>query len=700
MQDNDTVRKKYIADTKKVFNLKDWKNIPEIGDMQSNINSANDINKKYLDRIVNGLQVLGGELPKEFLNSLKPNQSKSSPKIAQQQAEWAYGKLTEPFHIANNLFKVDANHLSMIPYARQCERILNFQFTNSIPKRLLIDQAAKAFYDNGIVIGKVHWDSESVTESITTTTLVEAPDGTMNVKEDVVENTYLIENKPSIVLCDFNSVTIDPSCRGDLDKAMFITHKYKTNKANLIKDGRYKNLDKINVNENPNKLQGLQINDGQSDGNNPIDDMDFQDDNRKLFDIIEYWAMYDIYDTGILEPILVSFVGNVVVRVELSPMPDGKLPFVAKSMLIEENSVYGMPVSLLIKEEQQAIGNVHRNLLDKISQSMRDQKLIHPQLFSSSVEKQKFINGRSATTAGIVSPTVGLYEVENKGGLDNHLYQMLQSMKAEAQDITGNMPMTQTSGNKFNSSGALSAFVDTVAVRESMELGRFTDFWIEIAKKVLSMSLYFLEDEEIRFITGEEVVRLENVPKTISPISLSTNIITMSERRDKSIFFMSILERMDKFADPEFEGAILTKLAYINDSPDIASQIQEIINRPPPEPTPQEIARMELEFADMQADVSLKQAQAEDYLATAQLKTHRTAGEDAKAEYTFARADDLNGKIVDRANGKDLADEYARGTFKLENDLARDEQKQKFAMQEQLIKNLTSPKSNSLDPRK
>src|SRR5699024_7756263 len=56
-----------------------------------------------------------------------------------------------------------------------------------------------------------------------------------------------IRNHPTVEVCDFSSIYVDPTCQGDITKANFIIHKFETSLSDLKRDGRYKNLDKINA---------------------------------------------------------------------------------------------------------------------------------------------------------------------------------------------------------------------------------------------------------------------------------------------------------------------------------------------------------------------------------------------------------------------------------------------------------------------
>ena len=62
----------------------------------------------------------------------------------------------------------------------------------------------------------------------------------LGVEEEIV-------NRPVLQIRDTRNVIIDPSCEGDLDNAQFIIDKWLSDLSTLKKDGRYKNLDKLNI---------------------------------------------------------------------------------------------------------------------------------------------------------------------------------------------------------------------------------------------------------------------------------------------------------------------------------------------------------------------------------------------------------------------------------------------------------------------
>lgn len=683
----------------------DWKNKPNLEDVKSDISKASAINDVYVSKIEKGLEVLSGEIPKDKLRLLKPNQSKVSPKVALTQAEWMYPKISEPFHSSNDLFMLTATNGAFGPYVRQWERVLNYHFNFNLNKRHLIDQAAKQFYDHGVVFGKVYWESEEVTEETTYLQQIALPEGGFELVPMVEDVTYLTVNRPAIQLCDYNSIIIDPSCRGDLNKAKFIAHKYVTCKADLMKDDRYKNLDLIDFNTTSgvNDLPYLVGDSNEStQGLNSMDSMQFQDDARRLFTVTEYWGMYDIDGGGILSPIVVAYVGDIIIRMDKSPMPDNKLPFVSAAYVIEESSAYGSSNALLAKDEQMIVGNLTRALLDQVTERMTKRTLIHPNMFKSVTEKRKFLANQPAETSGTIDPRIGIYEEQNEKPIDANLPNLISLYRSQAQDNTGVTTIGSSSSNKFTSSNEVNAFVDAASNRESSVLGRFSQFWRDVGEKFIAMSEAFMEDQEVMAITGTEyVLPPEGLPKTIPAYRMQVAVATEGTKRAKVNKLMEVLQFVKDYDDPKIMGAIVHKICTLDDSPDLAQSIYDIINAPPPEPTEQEILMMQLEVELKKQQVAIAQYTAMELLAEAELKRSRAITEEAKQSFTYAKADDINQKISDNNSGTSLYREQAKEQIRTEAEVMRKKILSDIAIQEDATKQANSIILNStLDPNK
>ena len=156
---------------------------------------------------------------------------------------------------------------------------------------------------------------ESVKYSMETST----PAMAVAVSTEMAEVEKVRKNQPTLDIINYENFYLDPSCEGDLDKASFAVITFETSKAELLKDGRYTNLEKVNWS-----------------ANTPITDADhstitdsvveFKDDLRKRVIAYEYWGWYDINDDDNLVPICATWIGNTMIRMEENPF-DQKLPF-------------------------------------------------------------------------------------------------------------------------------------------------------------------------------------------------------------------------------------------------------------------------------------------------------------------------------------------------------------------------------------
>ncbi len=146
---------------------------------------------------------------------------------------------------------------------------------------------------------------------------------------------------------------------GDLDKAEFIGERFKSSMSALKKDGRYKNLDRINV-EAASPLTDPDHEEGPDNAN-----FNFDDKARKQFVVHSYWGNWDIDDSGIAQPICAFWVGETMIRLEKNPFPDKKPPFVKAVYMPVRKSSWGEPDGELLED------NVERISSNDLSKKMR-----------------------------------------------------------------------------------------------------------------------------------------------------------------------------------------------------------------------------------------------------------------------------------------------------------------------------------------
>ena len=375
--------------------LTKWANEPTVEDLHQNIKDAQSDYDRHVNDVDNWLENM---FVKEVKTSDK-SQSKVAPKVIRKQAEWRYAPLSEPFLSTPDVFNVYPKTAGDKARAEQNEAVLNYQFNHKIDKVSFMDDYVRDVVDTGSVIVKVAWDSEQETvsteiplyeyETVMDPALQErymmlaqmqqenpeqyADHSTPGLDEvlqifmttgitliphqtgvEETEETKETKNDPTLEICHYKNVIIDPSCNGDLAKATFVGERWKTSLSELRKDGKYTNLDKINI-ESSSPLANADYEESPDN-----ESFNFTDNPRKQFIVHTYWGEWDIDGSGMARSIVASWVGNIFIRLEENPYPDRKPPFVIVPYMPVRGSVYGEPDGELLESNQDIIGAVTR----------------------------------------------------------------------------------------------------------------------------------------------------------------------------------------------------------------------------------------------------------------------------------------------------------------------------------------------------
>jgi hypothetical protein len=307
--------------------LTSWKKEPSILALKQDLEAAKQSHQAHLAKIqewTNLMFVKGSARPPKV-----KGRSSVQPKLIRRQAEWRYSALTEPFNSTDKLFTVEPVTFEDDKAARQNELVLNWQFRTKLDRVKFVDDFVRATVDEGTCFVRTGWKRVTVPvkQAVPIYTHYEITDpqqaeqfqqalalkqesprdftekvppelqeaikfyeetGTLTVavvtgsQEVTVEK--VIENRPTLDVLNPGNVYIDPSCNGDLDKALFAVISFETNKAELLKEGkRYKNLDRVN-------WQGsTPLSEPEHETNTPST-FNFTDPTRKKVVAYEYWG--------------------------------------------------------------------------------------------------------------------------------------------------------------------------------------------------------------------------------------------------------------------------------------------------------------------------------------------------------------------------------------------------------------------------
>lgn len=626
MQDNTQLQPKKLTS---------WKNEPTIEVLKRDFEASKQTHIVQANKVIrwNDIRnVTGKSKPVKI-----KGRSSIQPKLVRRQAEWRYPALSEPFLNSEKIFQVNPRTFEDLDAAKQNEILLNYQFDVKLNKVKFIDDYVRTVVDEGSCIVQVGWErlttkekqvvpvysyypaedeealailnqalelkqknpreyNESIDEAIKASIDYSQQNGgepvlAHQVGEQEVLVDKVIENKPTVEILNTLNVYVDPTCNGDLDKALFIIKSFETNQAECKKAGIYKNLDKVNwAGNNPN-----------SDGDHYTSaDENFNEDLiRKKVVAYEYWGFYDINGTGSLTPIVATWIGSVMIRMEENPFPDGKLPFVIVQYLPVRNSVYGEPDCELLEENQQIMGAITRGLVDILGRSANAQQGFAKGMLDP-LNKRRFENGEDYEFNPNLSPQTGYIE-HTFNELPQSVLAYVQMLNADAEALTGVKSFSGgMSGDAYGQVAAgIQGAIDAATKRETAILRRLAYGVSEIGNKIIAMNAVFLSEEEVIRVTNKQFITIKREDiKGNFDLKVDINTAEVDQAKAQDLGFM--LQTLGPNMDPKITMKILAEIADLKRMPTLAEELRNY----EPQPDPIEEAKRQLEVEEEKAKIN------------------------------------------------------------------------------------------------
>jgi len=661
--------------------LTNWKNAPTIRDLKQDMQDAKPSHDAQEGRIttwLDNLNVTG----KAKVDTPKGN-SRIVPKLIRKQAEWRYAALSEPFLSTDDVFNVRPVSWEDREAAQQNQLMLNHQFNNQIDKTRFVDEYVRAAVDEGTVICRLGWafEEEDYTSDFPVVEFMVNPEVAPMIEQlekmkqespsvydtDVPEELKqahqmsmeqgqpiearvtgykketrkrTVKNCPTIEICDYRNVTIDPTCFGDVEKISFVVFSFEASLASLEKDGKYKNLK--NINTSNSSILGDPDHATSEDAGN----FNFSDKPRKKVVVHEYWGYWDIDGTGSVKPIVAAWVGNVLIRMEENPFPDKGLPIVVVQYLPVRRSVYGEPDGALLEDNQRIIGAVTRGMIDVMGKSANGQTGIRKDVLDIT-NRRKFDKGQDYEFNATVDPRQGIY-MHVFPEIPQSAQFMLQLQNMEAESLTGVKSFSQgISGNSLGDvATSVRGVLDASSKRELGILRRLSAGIVKLGRKIISMNAEFLSEKEIVRVTNEQFVTVHREDLT-GNFDLKLSISTAEENNNKAQELAFMLQTMGNNMDPDLSKMILSDIAKLRKMPDLAKKIETY----KPQPDPMQQKKAELELALMEAQINAENARAQRDMAQAQLGGAKVGTEQAKAGQLKSDTDLKNLDFVEQEQG-------------------------------------------------
>ena len=634
-----------------VEKLTDWANEPTLQTLKGDLEAAKPWQQSQVTKIKKWQDLMNVE------GKAKPQvikgRSSVQPKLIRRQAEWRYSALSEPFLSNDKLFNVFPVTFEDADAAKQNELLLNWQFRTKLNQVKLIDEFVRTVVDEGTAILRIGWRRETRKdkESVPVFSYVMSNDPAMQQQQaqvlqqvlalrdanprgynelnpevraaaeyfeetgtpttaqvsgtTEVEVEKVVVNEPTIDIVDYRNIYFDPSCLGDVDKAQFAVVSFETSKAELMKDGRYKNLDAV-LWDSTSVLSQPDHNSGTPDNFN------FKDVPRRRVVAYEYWGWYDVQGNGVLTPIVATWIGDVMVRLEENPFPDQKLPFVVVNYLPVKRSLYGEADAELLEEHQKILGAVTRGTIDLMARSANSQTGVAKGMLDVT-NRRRFDNGQDYEFNQGTDPRMGIIH-HTYPEIPQSAITMMTIQNQEAESLTGVKAFSGgISGQTYGDVAAgIRGALDASSKREMAILRRLAKGIKDVGAKLIAMNYVFLSDKEVIRVTNKEFVPIQREDlKGQFDLEVDISTAEIDDAKAQDLGFM--LQTLGNSMPADITNMILSDIARLKRMPDLAEKIANY--KPEPDPITEQMKQLELqklqmEIAKLQSDVELNQAKA------------------------------------------------------------------------------------------
>lgn len=630
--------------------LTNWKKEPSIQTLKADLEAgkpAHDAIMKEIQTWNDLMKVQGSAKPPKV-----KGRSQVQPKLVRRQAEWRYAPLSEPFLSSPKLFKLTPVTWEDEQAARQNELVLNYQFRTQLNRVKLVDDYVHSVCDDGTGIARVGWERKVVKVKqeapvfqmypVETEEQVQIlqqaldlqaqnPRGyeeqvaddvkeAVNYFNETGEATYAVQtgttevevekavvNRPTVEMLDPNNVVIDPSCNGDLDRALFAVVSFETCKADLLKTpDRYHNLDKIDW-ESSSPLT-----DPDHESKTP-GDFQFRDAMRKRVIAYEYWGFWDTNGDGELKPIVATWIGTTLIRMEENPFPDGKLPFVLVPYMPRKRELYGEADAELLGDNQKILGATMRGMIDLLGRSANGQRA-YPKGMLDTLNRRRFEDGLDYEyNPQTGNPSQAI--IEHKfPELPQSAIVMSQMQNQEAEALTGVKAFAGgVTGSAYGDVAAgIRGALDAASKREMAILRRLAKGMADIGTKICAMNAVFLSETEVVRITNEEYVTINREDlKGNFDIEVDINTAEVDNQKSQDLGFM--VQTIGNTVDQQITLKLVARIAELKRMPELAHELRTW--KPEPDPMEEQLKQLaiqkaQLENQKLQSEIALNEAKA------------------------------------------------------------------------------------------
>lgn len=716
----------------------DWENPPSLKDLKQdmlNARPSRDAHVSDIEKWLDILHVEGEAKPKH-----RDNHSSVQPKLVKKNNEWRYPSLSEPFLSTPDIYNVKPYTFEDKEAARQNALVLNYQFNNKINKVQLVDEGVRVFTDEGTVFFRVGWETiedevtteypiyelypveskdeaktlaayaskfqqgieipEEWEEAVNASQINGAPYVPVQTGVEMVKETKVIENRPTVEVVDYANLIIDPSCNGDLSKAKFAIYSFETSKSELTALGIYKNIEKIDIDSE--SVVAVSSSDFET---NEETAYNFSDEPRKKFIAHEYWGYWDVNNDGMLKPIVATWVGDTLIRLEENPFPFKSIPFASAQYTPMKKSLYGQPDAEILEDNQKIVGAATRGIIDQMARVSNGQRGVAKDLLDP-VNKRRFMNGKDYEFNPTNNPANAIY-THKYSEIPQSAFNMLNMQQAEAEAMTGSRAFGATATQALTASATQSrGALDAASKREVAILRRLAEAFKQIGQMIISMNQEWLEDEEIFRITNDRFIAIKR-EDLAGRFDLALDISTAEEDNARAQELAFMLQTLGNSVDPMVTYGIMADIADLRKMPKTAEELRNF--KPQPNPVEEakaqiELQKLQLELQTIQLENNKIQLEMQKLASESNLNANKAEVEAAKVDNINADTDNKNLQYIEEEMGvkheRDMEKMSSQARANLERDIInqaiKERVNEKSAIQDILLNQVSNEMANNL----
>lgn len=325
---------------------------------------------------------------------------------------------------------------------------------------------------------------------------------------------YYIKNSPKLENILVSEFLYSPDAK-NLEDANFVAHRKKVTMSHLRqkeKEGIYANVDKVHPDNGPTTWVMDQVEDAIGDHYTPLHNNQ-QDKAREEVTIYECYTKIDFNNDGILEDMIITIAGDVILRAEPNYM--GRHPFFAISPTKDPHRIWvKRSYAELIGELQDMKVALTRQIVQNIALT-NDPKMILAEdsiNISDYIEGRKVIRKKPGANMGDVAMSMPVNQ------LSPQTFQFLEWLEGQKENRTGITRYNQgLDANSLNKTATgISAILGQSAQRLELVARMF-------AETGISELFRFMVSLNQKFVDQDTVVRLTNKQLRISPDDLNGN---------------------------------------------------------------------------------------------------------------------------------------------------------------------------------